>query len=39
MPSHRIEIMPWCPRCETWHDSLEDHYDEIEAYEALDAQS
>jgi hypothetical protein len=24
-------LVPWCARCETWHGSDEDHWDEIEA--------
>lgn len=24
-------LVPWCSRCKTWHDTDEDHWDEIEA--------
>jgi hypothetical protein len=34
MPKFGLEIMPWCPRCETWHGSDEDHWDEIETANA-----
>lgn len=31
-------IIPWCPRCETWHGADEDHWDEIET-DSANAQS